>query len=153
MSLISCGGIQRQTWCMGSYVGVDYNFTLCPLQGRLQHTYHGQPYAKVDLNPMPESTLSPSQGLRIWPLLSSPENWAQHKNLSSITILTRSIVEKCYLSINFYIIYLLWRGETRVESEDLKIPGEKFIKTGFFRLHQQTCPISVNLQQGTGSRD
>jgi hypothetical protein len=27
----------------------------------------GQPYARVDLNPMPESTLSPSQGLRIWP--------------------------------------------------------------------------------------
>jgi hypothetical protein len=23
---------------------------------------------RVDLNPMPESTLSPSQGLRIWPL-------------------------------------------------------------------------------------
>ncbi len=25
-------------------------------------------YPGVDLNPMPESTLSPSQGLRIWPL-------------------------------------------------------------------------------------
>jgi hypothetical protein len=39
-----------------------------PLQSRLQHIYYGQPYARVDLNPMPESTLSPSQGLRIWPL-------------------------------------------------------------------------------------
>ncbi len=29
--------------------------------------YHRQPYARVDLNPMPEPTLSPSQGLRIWP--------------------------------------------------------------------------------------
>jgi hypothetical protein len=39
-------------------VGVDYNLTLCPLQSRLQHIYHGQPYASVDdLNPMPESTL------------------------------------------------------------------------------------------------
>jgi hypothetical protein len=27
----------------------------------------GQPYAKVDLIPLPESTLSPSQGLKIWP--------------------------------------------------------------------------------------
>jgi hypothetical protein len=25
-------------------------------------------YARVDLNPMPESTLSPSQGITIWPL-------------------------------------------------------------------------------------
>jgi hypothetical protein len=35
---------------------------LCPLQSRLQHIYHGQPYARVDLNPMPESTLSPQSG-------------------------------------------------------------------------------------------
>jgi hypothetical protein len=35
---------------------------------RLQHIYHGQPYARVDLNPMPELTLSPSHGLWIWPL-------------------------------------------------------------------------------------
>jgi hypothetical protein len=28
----------------------------------------GQSYARFNLNPMPESTLSPSQGLRIWPL-------------------------------------------------------------------------------------
>jgi hypothetical protein len=26
-----------------------------------------QPYARVDLNPMPELALSPSQGLWIWP--------------------------------------------------------------------------------------
>jgi hypothetical protein len=32
--------------------------TLCPLQ----HIYLGQPYARVDLNPMPESTLSPLSG-------------------------------------------------------------------------------------------
>jgi hypothetical protein len=48
---------------MGTYTGINYNLTLCPLQSRLQHIYHGQPYARVDLNPMPESTLSPSQGL------------------------------------------------------------------------------------------
>jgi hypothetical protein len=51
----------------GLYAGVDYNLTLCPLQSRLQHIYHGQPYAIVDLNPMPESTLSPRHGLLIWP--------------------------------------------------------------------------------------
>ncbi len=37
-------------------------------KSRLQHIYHWQHYARVDLNPMPESTLSPSQGLWIWPL-------------------------------------------------------------------------------------
>jgi hypothetical protein len=45
---------------MGPYAVVDY------LQSRLRHIYHGQPYARVDLNPMPEPTLSPSPGLRIW---------------------------------------------------------------------------------------
>jgi hypothetical protein len=52
---------------MGPYAGVDYNLTLCPLQNLLQHIYHGQPYARIDLNPMPKLTLSPSQGLWIWP--------------------------------------------------------------------------------------
>ncbi len=47
---------------MWPYAGVDYmyNLTLCPLQSRLQHIYHGQPYAKVDLYPMPKSTLPQS---------------------------------------------------------------------------------------------
>ncbi len=54
-------------WDVGSYAGVDYNLTLCPLQSRLQRSYHGQHYARVDFNPMPESALSPSQGLWIWP--------------------------------------------------------------------------------------
>jgi hypothetical protein len=50
---------------MGPYAGVDNNLTLCRLQSRFLHMYyHGQPYARVDLNPMPESTLSLSQGLR-----------------------------------------------------------------------------------------
>jgi hypothetical protein len=39
---------------MGPNTGVDYYLTLCPLQSRLQHIYHGQPYARVDLNPIPE---------------------------------------------------------------------------------------------------
>jgi hypothetical protein len=52
---------------MGPYAGADYNLTLCPLQSRLQHIYHGQPYARVDLNPLPESTFYPTQGLWIWP--------------------------------------------------------------------------------------
>jgi hypothetical protein len=57
---------------MGRYAGVDYNPTLCPFQSRLQHIYHGQKCQSIDLNPMPESTLSPSQGLWIWPLDSHP---------------------------------------------------------------------------------
>jgi hypothetical protein len=52
---------------MGPCSGVDFNLTLCSLQSRLQNIYHGQPYARVDLNPVQESTLSPSQGLWIWP--------------------------------------------------------------------------------------
>jgi hypothetical protein len=48
---------------MGPYAKVDFNLPLC----RLQHIYHGQPYGRVDRSPMPES-ISPSQGLRIWPL-------------------------------------------------------------------------------------
>jgi hypothetical protein len=54
---------------MGPYAGVDYNLTLCALQSRLQHIYQAT-HARVDLNPMPESTLSPSQGLWIWPQVS-----------------------------------------------------------------------------------
>ncbi len=48
------------------YAGVDNNLTLCSLQSRLQHIYHRQPYARVDLNPMPESTLSLCQS-RLYP--------------------------------------------------------------------------------------
>jgi hypothetical protein len=62
------GRIQRKTRCMWPYAGVDYNLTLCPLQSRRQHIYHEQPYARVDLNPMPTSTLFPNLGLWIWPL-------------------------------------------------------------------------------------
>ncbi len=67
MHNMSRGRIQRKTRCMGPYAGVDYNFTFYPLQSRLQHIYHGQPFARVELDPMPESTVSPSQGLWIWP--------------------------------------------------------------------------------------
>jgi hypothetical protein len=56
---------KEKTWSMGPCGGVDYNLTLCPLQSRLQHTYHEQPYARVNLNSMPESTLFSSQGLLI----------------------------------------------------------------------------------------
>ncbi len=56
--LLIRGRIRRKTWWMGPYAGVDYNLTLCPLQRRLQHIYHGQPYARVYLNPIPESTLT-----------------------------------------------------------------------------------------------
>ncbi len=37
--------IQRETWCMGQYAGFNYNLTLCRLKSRLQHIYHGEPYA------------------------------------------------------------------------------------------------------------
>ncbi len=70
------GRIQRKKWCMGPYVEDDYNynlpFPLCLLQSRLQHTYHGKPYARVDRNSLPKSTfLFPSQELWIWPQIGS----------------------------------------------------------------------------------
>jgi hypothetical protein len=47
---------------MEPYAGADYNLTLCRLQSRPRRITMGmgigQPYARVDLNPMPESTLS-----------------------------------------------------------------------------------------------
>jgi hypothetical protein len=46
------GRIQRKTLCIGLYAEVvysPYTLTLCPLQSRLQHIYHGQPYDRVDL--------------------------------------------------------------------------------------------------------
>ncbi len=36
---------------LGPYAGADYNLSLCPLDSLLQLIYHGQPYARVDLNP------------------------------------------------------------------------------------------------------
>ncbi len=57
---------------MELYAGVDFKLILCQLQSRLQYMYTmsmgiGQPYARVDLNPIPETTSTPRQGLRIWP--------------------------------------------------------------------------------------
>jgi hypothetical protein len=43
---------------MGPCAGVEYNLNLCRLQSQLQHMYHGQHYARVDLNTVLESTLS-----------------------------------------------------------------------------------------------
>jgi hypothetical protein len=62
---------------MGPYATVDYN---------LQHIYHGQPNARVNLNPMPESTLSASQGLCIWPLHSKCRNLVSEANYRRPTL-------------------------------------------------------------------
>ncbi len=66
---------QRKICVVGPHAEADYNLTLCPLQSRLPvplPTHEpwaliGQLYASVDLNSVPESTVSPSQELRIWP--------------------------------------------------------------------------------------
>jgi hypothetical protein len=47
------------------YAGVDYNLTLC----RLQHMYHGQPYAGVDIKPYARVDFIPQSGnldLALW---------------------------------------------------------------------------------------
>jgi hypothetical protein len=84
---------------MGPYAGVDYNSIVCPLQSRLQYLYHGQPYALINLlNPMPESTLSHSQGLRIWPL-----HWYTHTIRYSSTIALR---RSCKFELLFEMEYM-----------------------------------------------
>jgi hypothetical protein len=52
---------------LASVAGVDHNLTLCPL--------HGQPHARVEHNPIRESTISLSQGLWIWPLRVSERSY------------------------------------------------------------------------------
>ncbi len=61
------GRIQRKTWCMDP--GTELTITSPCVHSRVdsQHIYHGQPCSRVDLNHMPVSTLSPSEGLWIWP--------------------------------------------------------------------------------------
>jgi hypothetical protein len=53
---------------MGPY---DYNLNLCRLQSRPNTRTMGNPMPESTLSLLPESTLSPSQGLRLWPLKSS----------------------------------------------------------------------------------
>ncbi len=71
----------KKNMCMGPHAGVDYNLTLCPLQSRPQHIYHGQPYARVDLNPTPEPRVD-------FISQSGTLNLASEKN--SLVILTES---------------------------------------------------------------
>jgi hypothetical protein len=53
---------------MGPYAGVDCNLTLCPLQSRLQHIYHRQPYVRVDFIPQSGTTdLASVSGTRSFP--------------------------------------------------------------------------------------
>jgi len=60
---------------MGPYAGADYNITnvhsIVDSNTFSMGLPIGQPYARVDLNHIPESTLSPSQRFWILPLLSS----------------------------------------------------------------------------------
>jgi hypothetical protein len=54
---------------MGPYAGVDYNLTVPYVDFKVDaNTITMGPYARVDLNTMPELTLSPNQELRIWSL-------------------------------------------------------------------------------------
>jgi hypothetical protein len=53
---------QRKAWCMGPYAGVDYTLPY------VRSTANSNTCIMGIGNPMPESTLSPSQGFWIWPL-------------------------------------------------------------------------------------
>jgi hypothetical protein len=54
---------------MGPYARADYNLTLCPLQSRLEHIYHGQPYARVEFIPQ-SGTLDLASDTAALPFLS-----------------------------------------------------------------------------------
>ncbi len=62
---------------------MPYNLNLFPLQCRLQHMYHGHPYARVNLDPMLKLTLSPSQWLWIWPPFSTQSPLSLHNHLQA----------------------------------------------------------------------
>jgi hypothetical protein len=63
------GKIATEAESKSLYAGVDYNLTLCPLQSRLQHIYHGQPYARVDFIPQ-SGTLDLASELQFGPKVS-----------------------------------------------------------------------------------
>ncbi len=101
---------QRQTRCMGPYVGVDYNLTLCPLQRRLQHIYHGPPYARLGRNPMPESTSSPIQlgtldlASVLFTCFFLTYNWITIFSLSTIKLYQRCML----LTTSYFKFFLHW---------------------------------------------
>ncbi len=71
---------------MGPYAGVDYSLTLCPLQSRLQHNYHGQP-------PMPESTPWPYAIVDFYPQ-SGTSDLASDRVIYSLASRTLPIVAR-----------------------------------------------------------
>ncbi len=60
--------IQRETWYIGPSAGVDYSITSPYVDSRVDSN------TCTTVNPLfPDSTLSPSQGLRIWPRCRSAD--------------------------------------------------------------------------------
>jgi hypothetical protein len=111
---VSRGRIQRKTWYMETYAGVDYNLTLCPLQSRLQHIFNGQPYACVDLNPICQSRLYPpvrdfGYGLRLSylsPTFPMRSRYWFVNHLNQISPKWKSYLKNCWFAKNL-LIYLL----------------------------------------------
>jgi hypothetical protein len=60
------GRIQRKTWGVWDPMPELTRTSPVPSNIRLQHIWHGKPYARVDLSTIPASSLSPSQGLWIY---------------------------------------------------------------------------------------
>ncbi len=67
------GRIQRKAWCMVWGPMPELTITSPYVHPRVDSNtcFHEHPYARADLNPMLESTLSPSQRFWIWPLDST----------------------------------------------------------------------------------
>ncbi len=104
---------------MGPYV--DYNLTSCPLQSRLQHIYYGQPYARVDLNPMPESTLSPTQVLWIWPMVTLLWRACASTNSIPSEFKFRKKWSPIWTLLNQFLSKEIWESIWSVEREICKL--------------------------------
>jgi hypothetical protein len=123
---VSRGRIQRKTWCMEPYAGVDYNINLRRLQ--LQHIYHGQPYARESAITLCQSRLCPPVsdlefGLRVLACLSiwweTRRGFAGSKSRRAWESYTVFISSMLYIlqGCRRYTVLYVVRGSTLVYTE------------------------------------
>ncbi len=98
---------------MGHYAGV-VTITLHYVHSRVHYNTftNGKPNVRVDLYPMPDSTLSPSQGLWIWPLPAFTST--QYSTQRVLNDLKRTRLSRCRM-IWLLPLFRHWRptGELR----------------------------------------
>ncbi len=91
-TLTMYGGRNRKTWYMVPFI--DYDLNLC----RLQHIYHGQPYVRVDHNPVPEFDFIPqSETQDLASVLKS-----SRAKLRVNSVLDFSMTRPAYICLTFF---------------------------------------------------